>query len=79
MKRLLTDWSLMRFLRLLMAGIAAYNAAVFKDPFMGLIAVFFLYQVWANVSCGGFGVCERAVKSDTKQSMSGEISYKEVK
>ncbi len=44
MKRLLTDWSLMRFLRLLMAGIAAYNAAVFKDPFMGLIAVFFFIR-----------------------------------
>ncbi len=66
MNKILTGWNLMRLLRLLMAGVAGYNALVFRDPFMGLIAVFFLYQVWANVSCGGLVACERPVKSDIK-------------
>jgi hypothetical protein len=77
---LTTGWDLMRVLRLTMGLLAAVQAIELRDPLIGLISVFFLYQAMANVSCCGVGdACTTSVKPKAKQNVVERTSYEEVK
>lgn len=73
-------WDLMRVLRLLMGLLAAAQAIDLRDPLIGLIAAFFLYQAIANVSCCGVGgACRTPIKADAKHDKLDHTSYEEIK
>lgn len=77
---LTSGWNLMRMLRLTMGIIAAAQAIELRDPLIGLISVFFLYQAMANVSCCGVGgACQTPLKSEAKPSALENTSFEEVK
>lgn len=79
-KTLTTGWDLMRVLRLSMGLLAAAQAIELRDPLIGLISVFFLYQAVTNVSCCGVGgACTTSVKPEAKQNVLEHTSYEEVK
>lgn len=77
-RTLLSAWDLMRFLRLTMGMLAAIQAIELRDPLIGLISVFFLYQAIANVSCCGVGTCSTSLRSTGKQKSIENTSYEEV-
>lgn len=55
--KLLTNWSLMRWLRLIMGVIIAFQAFQLKDGLLGILAAFFIYQALSNTACCGAGAC----------------------
>jgi hypothetical protein len=74
-----TGWNLMRILRLIMGVIGAAQAIELRDPLIGLIAAFFLYQALANVSCCGVGACSTTPSRNFKKTDMVDTTYEEVK
>lgn len=54
---LLTDWHLMRWLRLGMGLYASTVAFQLHDILSGIIAAFLLFQAVSNTGCGGANGC----------------------
>jgi hypothetical protein len=57
MKTLLSNWTFMRALRLLLGIAAAVQAFLQKDPLIGLLAGFLLITALANIGCCGSTGC----------------------
>lgn len=55
--KLLQGWNFIRFLRLVLSIIMLIQALLIKDIFLGVLGVFFLYQVVMNVSCCSQNAC----------------------
>lgn len=79
-QRLLTNWHLMRIMRLaigvwlLVVGIQTHDWAV------GLFSVFFLYQAFTDTGCCGTQGCyTSAAKPMVKKEGTEDIEYEEVK
>ncbi len=75
---LLYNWHLMRWIRLLLGIMMAYQALVFADTLSGLIAAVFLYQALTNTGCCGVDGCAVPTKT-TKANEAREVSYEEIK
>jgi hypothetical protein len=63
---LLTNWHLMRWLRLGMGLYAATVAAQSHDPLAGIIATIFLFQAISNIGCCGANGCTVPTSSKRK-------------
>jgi hypothetical protein len=75
---LLTDWHLMRVVRLVFGisfGMAAY---VKSDTITALASAFFLYQAFMNISCGLGNTCNAKYKTPP-DGHAQEITYEEIK
>jgi len=55
---LLTNWNFMRFLRLGLGIMLAFQAIEMRDYLSGILAVFFFYQAATNTGCCGTNQCE---------------------
>lgn len=60
------NWSFIRILRLVLAGVISFQAIESKTWWMFAIAALLLYQVIANQACGpcGTGSCDIPKKSE---------------
>jgi len=70
MQTLLTNWHLMRWLRLVLGVIFAVQALYYMDPVPGFFGAFFLFQAATNSGCCGGNACaipvnEKSSKEDT--------------
>jgi hypothetical protein len=78
----LTDWKLMRMLRVI-GGIAILITGIVKhDTIIGAFGLFFAYQGFFNVSCCGGGNCANSVIDTAKMKQSietDEVVYEEIK
>ncbi|MFM6976590.1 MAG: hypothetical protein ACKOW2_07055 [Sphingobacteriaceae bacterium] len=75
-----SGWNLMRVLRLAMGIIAGAQAIELRDPLLGLISAFFLYQAVMNTSCCGVAGCATPpARSNYKKTKPAETSYEEIK
>lgn len=75
---LLNGWHPMRWLRLILGLIAAYQGIVMHDGLSGAIAAFLLFQAASNTGCGGAGAC--MTMPSKKESHTGDvIEFEEIK
>lgn len=74
---LLTDWHLMRFVRLGIGLAIGFNAWQEGSGMIGLLAGLLIFQALSNTGCGGSGGC--AVPSNSKSSgTENEITFTEI-
>ena len=74
-KTLLSNWSIMRGLRLVMGLIALVQSIIQKDVTLGIIAGFLLLTAIANVGCCGSRGCTVDYSKPKKES---EVVYEEL-
>ncbi|MBS1779863.1 MAG: hypothetical protein JST70_11100 [Bacteroidetes bacterium] len=78
-QRLLTNWHVMRVIRL---GISIWMVATFfiqKDMFAGLFGAFFMYQAITDTGCCGVGGCYTPPSTRKAGNKVEEIEYEELK
>lgn len=75
MKRILQNWSLMRFLRLAIGIFAFVQSFYMKDAMLGALAFFLTITALVNVGCCGTAGCSVNTKPSAKTE---EIIYEEV-
>lgn len=77
MKKLLINWNLMRFVRLVL-GIVIFIQSIITHQFMfALIGLLFAAMALLNIGCCGTTVCNNS-KTVKLKSTTKEISYEEV-
>ena len=79
---LLRNWHWMRLIRLALGIYIAIEAIKHRDAFTGFIALFFLYQAFANVGCSTGGSCSTgncSVPQNHSNESSNEVIFEEVK
>ena len=59
-KTIFTGWDFMRWLRLVMGLIVAYQAFELQNGLLGILAGLFIFQALANAACCGGGACNTA-------------------
>jgi hypothetical protein len=78
----LTDWNLMRMLRVI-GGFTLIVVGITKhDTISGAFGLFFAYQGFFNVSCCGGGNCTNSVIDTIKMKQSNDtdhVVYEEIK
>ncbi len=75
---LLTDWNLMRIIRLGLGIYIAVQAVETQSMISMIFAIFFLFQALTNTGCCGSNGCAIPIKK-TNSDKSEEIEYEEVK
>ncbi|TRX15917.1 hypothetical protein [Flavobacterium franklandianum] len=74
---LLTDWNLMRILRLGLGSYVSVQAVETQSTISMIFAVFLLFQAFSNTGCGSNG-CAIPIKKNNSNKTE-EIEYEEVK
>ena len=67
--KLLSGWSLVRWIRLILAVVIAIQAVLSSDILLGILALILVYQVYFNLGCGCNASCE--IPANTKSSHDG--------
>jgi len=75
---LLTNWNLIRWLRLALGLFIAYQAIQLHDSLSGIISIFFLFQAVTNTGCCGTSGCAVPITS-RKEANELDVKYEEVK
>ncbi len=75
---LLTDWNLMRILRLALGIYVSVQAVETQSTISMIFAVFLLFQAFSNTGCCGSNGCAIPIKKNNS-SKTEEIEYEEVK
>jgi hypothetical protein len=82
-ERLLTNWHLMRIVRLGIGTMMLVMGIQGKDWAMGLFSVFFLYQAVTDTGCCGSRGCStpprRGMASPDQARITDTIEYEEIK
>lgn len=80
-QRLLTNWHLMRVMRLGLGIMMLVMGVQSKDWAIGLFSVFFLYQAVTGTGCCGAGGCDTPVQNKGKAPLQDvtTIEYEEIK
>ncbi|HVB03358.1 MAG TPA: hypothetical protein VNE41_06530 [Chitinophagaceae bacterium] len=76
--KLLTGWSFMRLLRLVFGIFFGIQAIQSHDLFLGLIAIFFLFQGVTNTGCCGAGGCQVSPPGQIEDKQE-DLSFEEMK
>ncbi len=77
MKKLLINWNLMRFVRLVLGIIIIIQGIITKQYIFALIGLLFAAMALLNIGCCGTMVCNNS-KTANSESTTKEISYEEV-
>ena len=75
---LLTNWNLMRFLRLGIGIYIAVQAIETQSAFSGVVAVFFIFQAVTNTGCCGSNGCAVPIKKSNPDKTE-EVDFEEIK
>lgn len=79
MKQLLfSNWTLIRFLRLVMGIAIIAQAAVAKDALFGIAGFLFTIMALFNTGCCGSGGCYTEAPKNTPKKSTENIQYEEV-
>ncbi|HVM87665.1 MAG TPA: hypothetical protein VMT76_05720 [Puia sp.] len=76
-KLILSDWHLVRIIRLVFGIIMAVNAITMRDAFSGILGAIFLFQAVTNTGCCGTS-CAAPMRSQNATEEK-EIVFEEVK
>lgn len=77
---LLSDWHILRWLRLAIGLFFLWQMSLTPDVFTGLVAGIFLFQAITNTGCCGASGCSVPRERDDKaRSVNEEIEYEEIK
>ncbi len=68
----------MRWLRLLMGLIVAYQAIELHNGLLGMLAGLFIFQALANVACCGTGAC-RVTPLGKNRNKTVDVEFKEIR
>ncbi len=77
-ERLTSGWHFVRWLRLIMGVLLAYQAVTMHEWLPGALAAFLLYQALWNVGCCGSNACA-SPKQTTDLSNTEDIVFEEIK
>ena len=55
--RIFQNWNIRRFIGLIIGLFVAIQALIYKDPLLGVLSAFFLFQIVTNTGCFGAGAC----------------------
>ncbi len=82
-ERLMSNWHLMRIVRLAIGLYMAVGAVYMKEWMFGVMGAFFLYQALADATCCGAGGCNTRTPRQTyrqqKQAQEVDVDYEEIK
>ncbi len=78
-QRLLTNWHLMRMVRLGLGLMMLVMGIQSKEWAIGLFSVFFLYQAITDTGCCGSSGCNTPVRKSRTPSDATPIEYEEIK
>ena len=73
---ILSNWNLMRFVRLALGVAIIIQSVMAKDWVLGIMGVLFTSMPVFNIGCCGVGGCATPVKKDTQHTK--DITYEEV-
>lgn len=76
MKRIFSNWSFIRFVRLVIGVTGTVQGVLLKEYALSLISFFLVYMAIADVGCCGANACAVEYKK-TKQTQK-EMEYEEV-
>lgn len=76
-KRLLSGWTMMRWLRLFLAVTISAQAFQSRDWMLGFLACVFLFQAVTNTGCCGDNGCAIPV-SKTKAGETKDVEFEEL-
>ena len=75
---ILTGWNLIRWIRLAIGLVVAYQAFVSQNGLLGLLAAVFIFQALANAACCGTSACNTApIKQNFEKTE--DVEFEEVK
>lgn len=77
-KTIFTGWNFMRWLRLAMGLIVAYQAFELQSGLLGILAGLFIFQALANAACCGGGACNTAPRKQNA-GKTIDVEFEEVK
>jgi hypothetical protein len=75
---LLTDWHIVRLLRLVLGVWIGVSAIQKQDVLLGFISTFLLWQAISNTGCCGTSGCS-APQSKANQPSKTEVNFEEIK
>lgn len=78
METILTNWTLIRWIRLGLGLLISFQGIVNKDALSGMLGAFLLYQAIANAGCCGIGGCDIPSKNSSKNQIK-DIEFEEIK
>ena len=78
METILTNWTLIRWIRLGLGLLISFQGIVNKDALSGMLGAFLLYQAIANAGCCGIGGCDIPSKNSSKNQIE-DIEFEEIK
>lgn len=79
MTTILKNWDFMRILRLGMGLWVIYSSFTDRQPLLGFLGAFFVYQAVMNIGCCGSNGCNIPNKPNSQNLPSKEVDYEEVK
>ncbi len=79
LQRILRNWNLMRFIRLLLGIMIIIQSINHKDYLFAFVGLLFAGMALANIGCCGTGGCSTNIYSNKKNTNSiKETTYEEV-
>ena len=75
---LFTGWNFMRWLRLVMGLLVAYQAFELQNGLLGLLAGLFIFQALANAACCGTSACNTTPRKRNNSKTLG-VEFEEIK
>lgn len=78
-QRLLTNWHLMRIMRLAIGVWMLVMAVQTRDWVVGMFSAFFLYQAVTDTGCCGSKGCYAPPVDNKSKPLTEEVEYEEIK
>lgn len=77
-KTIFNGWNFMRWLRLVMGLIFAYQAFQLQNGPLGILAGLFIFQVLANAACCGAVACDTTLRKENS-GKTMDVEFEEIK
>lgn len=77
-KTIFTNWNFMRWLRLAVGLLVAYQAFELQNGLLGLLAGLFIFQALANAACCGISSCN-TVWGKHNFGKTEDVEFEEIK
>ena len=77
-KTIFTGWNFMRWLRLAMGLLVAYQAFELQNGLLGLLAGLFVFQALANAACCGTSACNTTPRKQNS-GKTVDVEFEEIK
>lgn len=78
MKQLVSNWTFMRIVRLILAIVILAQAMYARDTTTAAIGLMLLAMAFMNIGCCGVGGCPTPIRKTKNSDVQKDISYEEV-